>query len=263
MKTAAAAIATEQSTGTWTNVSHPGREDTSRPTAARSSTSKGTGAPSPSRWRTSPWTSAACRRSCQRHRRQPVRTGCAAGRASGGLRLPQEHDQGVQGPEVRHRRACARPLKRPEKPLVGTIVKPKIGLPPQGYHDYIYEAGMGGLTNGKDDETLSNQKFCPLEDRVVAIAEAIDGVKQETGHRMMHAINVTTRGRQDPGGGGEGAGAGRHRADGGRAHRRLRGRPGAGRGPVHQSCRSTFTGPCTPRSPATRTMGSRGASSPS
>jgi ribulose-bisphosphate carboxylase large chain len=85
-------------------------------------------------------------------------------------------------------------LKRPQKPLVGTIVKPKIGLPPRGYHDYIYDAGMGGLTNGKDDETLSNQSFCPLEDRVVAVAEAIDEVRQETGHRMMHAINVTTRG---------------------------------------------------------------------
>src|SRR5665811_1532749 len=55
-------------------------------------------------------------------------------------------------------------LKRPEKPLVGTIVKPKIGLPPKGMADFIYEAGMGGLTNGKDDETLSNQRFCPLED---------------------------------------------------------------------------------------------------
>ncbi|HOL07405.1 MAG TPA: RuBisCO large subunit C-terminal-like domain-containing protein [Methanomassiliicoccaceae archaeon] len=87
-------------------------------------------------------------------------------------------------------------LKRPKKPLVGTIVKPKIGLPPQGYADYIYESGMGGLTNGKDDETLSNQRFCPLEDRVVAVAEAIDRVKDETGHTMMHAINVSTNGHQ-------------------------------------------------------------------
>jgi ribulose-bisphosphate carboxylase large chain len=55
-------------------------------------------------------------------------------------------------------------LKRPEKPLVGTIVKPKIGLTPKGYGDYIYESGMGGLTNGKDDETLVNQRFCPLEE---------------------------------------------------------------------------------------------------
>ncbi len=87
-------------------------------------------------------------------------------------------------------------LHRPTKPLVGTIVKPKIGLPPQGYADYIYESGMGGLTNGKDDETLSNQKFCPLEDRVVAVAEAIDRVRDETGHVMMHAINVSTNGHQ-------------------------------------------------------------------
>jgi ribulose-bisphosphate carboxylase large chain len=87
-------------------------------------------------------------------------------------------------------------LKRPKKPLVGTIVKPKIGLPPQGYADYIYESGMGGLTNGKDDETLSNQRFCPLEDRVVAVAEAIDRVKDETGQVMMHAINVSTNGHQ-------------------------------------------------------------------
>lgn len=87
-------------------------------------------------------------------------------------------------------------LKRPKKPLVGTIVKPKIGLPPQGMADYIFEAGMGGLTNGKDDETLSNQGFCPLEDRVVAIAEAIDRVRSQTGHEMMHAINVSTRGDQ-------------------------------------------------------------------
>jgi ribulose-bisphosphate carboxylase large chain len=62
--------------------------------------------------------------------------------------------------------------------------------------DYIFEAGMGGLTNGKDDETLSNQGFCPLEDRVVAIAEAIDRVRSQTGHEMMHAINVSTRGDQ-------------------------------------------------------------------
>jgi len=87
-------------------------------------------------------------------------------------------------------------LKRPTKPLVGTIVKPKIGLSPKETADYVYEAGMGGLTNGKDDETLSNQKFCPLEDRVVAIAEALDRVKSETGNVMIHAINVSTNGHQ-------------------------------------------------------------------
>lgn len=84
-------------------------------------------------------------------------------------------------------------LKRPQKPFVGTIIKPKIGLNPDEMASYVYEAGMGGLTNSKDDETLVNQRFCPLEDRVVAIAEALDKVESESGHKMIHAINISTR----------------------------------------------------------------------
>ena len=86
-------------------------------------------------------------------------------------------------------------LDRPEKPLVGTIVKPKIGLPPKAFADYVYEAGKGGLTNSKDDETLVDQKFCPIEDRTVAVAEALDRLESE-GHKMIHAINVSTSGHK-------------------------------------------------------------------
>ena len=84
-------------------------------------------------------------------------------------------------------------LRRPEKPLVGTIVKPKIGLSPKRTADYVYEAGAGGLTNSKDDETLVDQPFCPIEDRTKAVAEALDRLEEE-GHMMVHAINVSTRG---------------------------------------------------------------------
>lgn len=84
-------------------------------------------------------------------------------------------------------------LKRPEKPLVGTIVKPKIGLSPKDTASYVYEAGSGGLTNSKDDETLVDQKFCPIEDRTKAVAEALDKLNEE-GHRMYHAINISTNG---------------------------------------------------------------------
>jgi len=84
-------------------------------------------------------------------------------------------------------------LDRPEKPLVGTIVKPKIGLPPKETAAYVYEAGAGGLTNSKDDETLVDQKFCPIEDRTVAVAEALDRLASE-GHQMVHAINISTNG---------------------------------------------------------------------
>jgi ribulose-bisphosphate carboxylase large chain len=84
-------------------------------------------------------------------------------------------------------------LDRPKKPLVGTIVKPKIGLSPKEMAKYVYEAGSGGLTNSKDDETLVDQKFCPLEDRTKIIAETLDKLKEE-GHKMVHSINVSTNG---------------------------------------------------------------------
>ncbi|MCL2148363.1 MAG: RuBisCO large subunit C-terminal-like domain-containing protein [Methanomassiliicoccaceae archaeon] len=86
-------------------------------------------------------------------------------------------------------------LRRPEKPLVGTIVKPKIGLSPKDTARYVYEAGAGGLTNSKDDETLVDQRFCPIEDRTKAIAESLDRLKEE-GHSMVHAINVSTNGER-------------------------------------------------------------------
>ncbi len=82
-------------------------------------------------------------------------------------------------------------LGRPEKPLVGTIVKPKIGLPPEEFSDYVYEAGKGGLTNSKDDETLVDQDFCPLEERVSYVSEKLDLLEEE-GHKMIHAHNIST-----------------------------------------------------------------------
>ena len=83
-------------------------------------------------------------------------------------------------------------LKSPEEPLVGTIVKPKIGLSPEKTAEYVYEAGSGGLTNSKDDETLVDQSFCPIEDRTIRVAEALDRLEEE-GRMMMHAVNVSTR----------------------------------------------------------------------
>ncbi|MEM4263230.1 MAG: RuBisCO large subunit C-terminal-like domain-containing protein [Thermoplasmata archaeon] len=83
--------------------------------------------------------------------------------------------------------------KKKDRPLLGTIVKPKIGLSPKRTADYVYKVGLGGLTNSKDDETLTDQKFCPIIDRTRAIAEAIDRVRSETGRKMMHAINISTR----------------------------------------------------------------------
>ena len=61
-----------------------------------------------------------------------------------------------------------------DRPLVGTIVKPKVGLDPAGTAEVAAAAVRGGLDLVKDDETLTNQSFCPMVERVEAVMSALD-----------------------------------------------------------------------------------------
>ncbi len=79
-----------------------------------------------------------------------------------------------------------------DRPLIGTIVKPKVGLDPKGTADIAAAAVRGGLDLVKDDETLTDQKFCPLVARVDEVMSALDRVEKETGRRAFYAVNVTT-----------------------------------------------------------------------
>jgi len=81
----------------------------------------------------------------------------------------------------------------PGRPHVGTIVKPKMGLTAKEWAEVAYEAAMGGVDFIKDDENLSNQPFCPIEDRTVNVLEKLDQVKEETGRTVIHAVNVTAK----------------------------------------------------------------------
>ncbi len=77
------------------------------------------------------------------------------------------------------------------RPHLGTIIKPKVGLDPVQTAAVIYEASVGGVDFVKDDETLVDQRFCPLEERVVRAMSALDRVKSETGRTVLFAVNVT------------------------------------------------------------------------
>ena len=81
----------------------------------------------------------------------------------------------------------------PNRPHVGTIVKPKMGLTAKEWAEVAYEAAIGGVDFIKDDENLSDQKFCPISDRTVAVLERMDQVKEETGRTVIHAVNVTAK----------------------------------------------------------------------
>lgn len=77
------------------------------------------------------------------------------------------------------------------RPLVGTIVKPKIGLNPKEQAAVVYEAMAAGCDVVKDDENLTSQAFNPFEDRLKACLDAAKRAEDVTGCAKGYIPNVT------------------------------------------------------------------------
>jgi ribulose-bisphosphate carboxylase large chain len=79
----------------------------------------------------------------------------------------------------------------PLRPLVGTIVKPKLGLRTRDHAGVAYDAWMGGCDIVKDDENLSSQGFNPFKKRVTQTLKARNRAEQATGETKVYMPNVT------------------------------------------------------------------------
>ncbi len=77
------------------------------------------------------------------------------------------------------------------RPLLGGTVKPKLGLPPKAYATIIYECLVGGLDTTKDDENMNSQPFSRWRDRFTYGQEAVANAMAETGEFKGHWHNIT------------------------------------------------------------------------
>jgi ribulose-bisphosphate carboxylase large chain len=82
-------------------------------------------------------------------------------------------------------------LKVTKRPLVGTIIKPKLGLKTEDHAKVAFEAWFGGCDVVKDDENLSSQSFNPFEERLIKTLESRDKAQEETNERKVYMINIT------------------------------------------------------------------------
>jgi ribulose-bisphosphate carboxylase large chain len=78
-----------------------------------------------------------------------------------------------------------------DRPLVGTIVKPKLGLSTEDHAEAAYQAWAGGCDIVKDDENLSDQGFNPFLKRVLKTLEMRNKAEEETGEKKVYMPNVT------------------------------------------------------------------------
>jgi ribulose-bisphosphate carboxylase large chain len=82
-------------------------------------------------------------------------------------------------------------LKVRDRPLTGTIVKPKVGLTSPVHAQVAYNAWSGGLDIVKDDENLTDQLFNRFEDRVIRTLDMRDRAESETGEKKIYMPNIT------------------------------------------------------------------------
>jgi len=78
-----------------------------------------------------------------------------------------------------------------KRPLVGTIVKPKLGLRTEDHAQVAYDAWKGGCDVVKDDENLSSQKFNPYRKRLKMTLKKMEKAEKETGEKKTYLVNVT------------------------------------------------------------------------
>ncbi|OAP38503.1 ribulose 1,5-bisphosphate carboxylase [Sinorhizobium glycinis] len=78
-----------------------------------------------------------------------------------------------------------------DRPLIGTIIKPALGLRPNETAEMVSELIASGVDFIKDDEKLCGPPYSPLEERVRAIMPLIKDHEQRTGKKVMYAFNIS------------------------------------------------------------------------
>ena len=83
------------------------------------------------------------------------------------------------------------------RPLLGATVKPKLGLSGRNYGRVVYEALKGGLDFTKDDENINSQPFMHWRDRFLYCMEAVSRAEAMTGEVKGSYLNVTAGTMED------------------------------------------------------------------
>jgi ribulose-bisphosphate carboxylase large chain len=76
-------------------------------------------------------------------------------------------------------------------PLIGTIIKPSVGLTPEATAAMVETLVEGGIDFIKDDELQSDGPHCPFSDRLKQVMKVINRYADKSGRKPMYAFNIT------------------------------------------------------------------------
>ncbi len=106
------------------------------------------------------------------------------------MTLPPAFAQAYPGPAfgIAGTRALSGVL---QGPLVGTIIKPSVGLSAQTTADIVAQLCAAGVDFIKDDELQADGPACPFDERVTLSMAAINRHAERSGKKVMYAFNLT------------------------------------------------------------------------
>jgi len=105
--------------------------------------------------------------------------------------LPEKFLRSFKGPS-KGLKGVREIFKVYDRPIVGTVPKPKVGYSAEEVEKLAYEILVGGMDYIKDDENLTSPSFCRFEKRAESIMRVIDRVEKETGERKVWFANITS-----------------------------------------------------------------------
>jgi ribulose-bisphosphate carboxylase large chain len=77
------------------------------------------------------------------------------------------------------------------RPIIGTIVKPSVGLSPEQTAELVFELALAGVDFVKDDELIASPPYSPLGERLARVETAVERAADITGRKIMVAYNIT------------------------------------------------------------------------
>jgi 3-oxoisoapionate-4-phosphate decarboxylase len=107
-----------------------------------------------------------------------------------GMKLPEEFRGAYSGPQFGL--AGSRRLTGVyDRPIIGTIIKPALGLRPLETAALVKEVVEADVDFVKDDEKLMSPSYSPLAERVKAVMHIILDHEQKTGKKVMYAWGIS------------------------------------------------------------------------
>jgi ribulose-bisphosphate carboxylase large chain len=76
-------------------------------------------------------------------------------------------------------------------PLIGTIIKPNVGLTAEATGDLVATLCAAGVDFIKDDEVCADPEHAPIQDRIRAVMDRVRRWRDRSGKQVMVAFNIS------------------------------------------------------------------------